>query len=172
MYLNGPEQHPFKHHPCDVCETGRSLSKSAEAEINNEELRHRYAVNNAGSSTRKIFGEKRSWHLKPRYFVVVRDIFLFGGCSVKGMRQGKQRLESIEWKIKHANDSTSIFRGLFRADVIQLCQSAIVWTMRSLRYTSKLIKVFPIVLCRINGEFCKIVLWIDHDSCQNRWHQL
>ena len=71
--------------------------------MNNEELRHRYAVNNAGSSTRKICGEKRSW-------------------------QGKQRLESIEWKIKHANDSTSVFRGLFRADVIQLCQSAIVWT--------------------------------------------
>ena len=95
--------------------------------MNNEELRHRYAVNNADSSTRKICGEKRSWHLKPRYFVVVRDIFLFGGCSVKGMRQGKQRLESIEWKIKHANDSTSVFRCLFRADVIQLCQSAIVW---------------------------------------------
>ena len=45
-------------------------------------------------------------------------------------------------------------------------------SMRSLRYTSNLIKVFPIVLCRINGEFCEIVLWIDHDSCQNRWHQL
>ena len=145
MYLNGPEQHPFKHDPCDVCETGRSLSKSAEAVMNNEELRHRYAVNNAGSSTRKICGEKRSWHLKPRYFVVVRDIFLSGGCSVKGRWQGKQRLESIEWKIKHANDSTSVFRGLFRADVIQLCQSAIVWTYIEKERASG----FPVVSLRI-----------------------
>ena len=162
MYLNGPEQHPFKHHPCDVCETGRSLSKSAEAVMNNEELRHRYAVNNAGSSTRKICGGKRSWHLKPRYFVVVRDIFLFGGCSVKGRRQGKQRLESIEWKIKHANDSTSVFRGLFRADVIQLCQSAIV------RYIEKeQASGLPVVSLRIRLTYVSRALNLLSKTVQN-----
>lgn len=36
---------------------------------------------------------------------------VFGGYYVKEMRQGKQRLEATEWKFKHANDSTSVFRA-------------------------------------------------------------
>ena len=50
------------------------------------------------------------------------------------MRQGKQRLQVTEWRNKHASDSKSVFqcfsapRRSACADVIQLCQSAVVWT--------------------------------------------
>ena len=86
-----------------------------QTELNNEMLRHRFAINNAGSSAQgsrfsEICGEKRGWRLKPRHFLAVEGIFLFpvflrrkwifgifqgvykdfGGCSVKGRQQGKQ----------------------------------------------------------------------------------
>ena len=86
-------------------------------------LRHKYAISDTDSSARgslfrEICGEKRGWHLKPRYFPissVLKKKMNFGNLKgaykdsraffFKGKPQGKQRLEETEWKIKHGNGS-------------------------------------------------------------------
>ena len=88
-------------------------------ELTNKMLRHIYAVNNAGTSARDL-----------QFFEMCREnqfLKIFRECTkflevffVKQNRQGKQHLEATEWKIKHANDSKSVFCGLFRAKAERL----------------------------------------------------
>ena len=102
-------------------------------------LRQIYALNNAEPSARglkfiKICRDKRGWHLKPKHFPLssffkeklnffqnILGVYkVFGGCPVKEKRQGKQHQEVTEWKIEHANNSKSVFCGLFRAKAKRL----------------------------------------------------
>ena len=99
-------------------------------------LRHRYAINDTDSSARgslfrEICGEKRGWHLKPRYFPissVLKTKMNFG--NLKGRTKILEILKesnkgSNALKKQNGKSSMETTQNIACPEVIQLCHLVI-----------------------------------------------